>query len=306
MVHGEVPGTCVGGNPICRWIEIGALMTTGQIVSIVITILVPIVAVVAGILGVTFQDWRVRRSQVGRRRLALEDARRQVTFAAEWWDAKKLLSDSTEAVQEATSSAAAWLDMASAQVSGSEIPATQEKRRITFRRLLLFYPIQGIAANIIRAIFYIVLGVLVVLIGNTITYAFDNTNSYAIEDLIDSIVLALVALGLRFWAVYAQNSRGKKRRFRWETIRRAFLFYHLGGFMAGLLRVVFYVAIGIIIFDAYGLATSTDLKDSELPATVSYRLVVIGYVVGLRYWAASLGKTHKDDKADNQLPSNTY
>lgn len=104
-----------------------------------ITVLVPIVTAIAGILGVMLQDWRVRRSQAGRRRLALEDARQQVTFAAEWWNAQKLVADSPAAVKEATSRTATWLEQASAQVSGSEIPAAEEKRRITFRRLLLFY-----------------------------------------------------------------------------------------------------------------------------------------------------------------------
>ena len=128
----------------------GGLVATAQVVTIVIAVLVPIVTAIAGILGVMLQDWRVRRSQAGRRRLALEDARQQVTFAAEWWNAQTLVADSPAAVKEATSRTATWLEQASAQGSGSEIPAAEEKRRITFRRLLLFYPLQGITANIIR------------------------------------------------------------------------------------------------------------------------------------------------------------
>jgi len=77
-------------------------VTAAQIVPIVITVLVPIVTAMAGILGVMLQDWRVRKSQAGRRKLALEDAGSQVSFAVDWWNAKKLIADSPEVVQEAT------------------------------------------------------------------------------------------------------------------------------------------------------------------------------------------------------------
>ena len=112
-------------------------MNEEQIVTVVITLLVPVVTAVARHPGVMFQDWRAQRSQVGRRRLALEDAHRQVMFAAEWGNPKKLLAGSPVALQEATACAAAWLEQASAGVSRPEMPVVEEKRRITARRLLL-------------------------------------------------------------------------------------------------------------------------------------------------------------------------
>lgn len=278
----------------------GGLVTTAQVVTIVITVLVPIVTAIAGILGVMLQDWRVRRSQAGRRRLALEDARQQVTFAAEWWNAPKLVADSPAAVKEATSRTATWLEQASAQVSGSEIPAAEEKRRITFRRLLLFYPLQGITANIIRGIFYFSVGVLIAGVGGTISDALESRTRHIIGDLLFLALVALVALGLRFWAVSAQNPTGKERKLRPETIRRALLFYRLGGFNASLVRIVFYtytiLAVALISFQPWG-----NLK--LLPNNIGLTIAFAGFGVGFRHWAAALGTAGKDNATKRQLPS---
>jgi hypothetical protein len=189
----------------------GPLVSKAQIVTVAITLLVPVVAAMAGILGVMFQDWQVQRSRAGRRRLALEDAHRQVTFAADWWNASKRLADSPEAVQEATACAAAWLERASAGVSGLEMPVVDEKRRITFRRLLLFYPLQGMSANIIRGIFYLFLATLTLGVGATITDALKSPNLVPGEDFAPLTYSALAALIFRFWAVSAQNRRSGKR-----------------------------------------------------------------------------------------------
>jgi hypothetical protein len=64
-------------------------MRTEQVVTIILALLVPVVTGVVGALAILFQDWRVRRSRAGRRKLALEDATRQVAFAAEWWKARQ-------------------------------------------------------------------------------------------------------------------------------------------------------------------------------------------------------------------------
>jgi hypothetical protein len=76
------------------------------------------VTAIAGILGVMLQDWRVRKSLAGRHKLALEDASRQVSFAIDWWNAKKLITDSPGAMQEVTKCADDWLEEASIRVIG--------------------------------------------------------------------------------------------------------------------------------------------------------------------------------------------
>jgi hypothetical protein len=270
----------------------------------VITLLVPIVTAVAGILGVMFQDWRVQRSQAGRRRLALEDAHRQVMFATEWWNAKKLLAESPEAAQEATTYAATWLEQASAGVSGPEMPVVEEKRRITLRRLLLFYPLQGISANIIRGIFYILLATLILGVGATISDVLESPTFAIRDDLINWAALASAALILRFWAVYAQNPRGEKRKLLPRTLHSVLLFYRLGGIWANLVRILFYA---YIIFAIWYLSHTmifwSDQK--QLPHDIARIIAITGLGVGVRHWAVSLGTAHKTDDPKRQQSSVT-
>lgn len=157
-------------------------MNVAQIVPIVITLLVPIVTALAGILGVLLQDWRVRKSQAGRRKLALEDASSQVSFAVDWWNAKKLITDSREGMQEVTKCAEDWLEEASARVIGSKLPLARQRPPITIRRLLLFYPLQGRKANIIRGCFYFFLACLILCVGTTITDVLES-HQYLANDL---------------------------------------------------------------------------------------------------------------------------
>jgi hypothetical protein len=128
-------------------------VTPDQFLEIAITLLAPIVTAVLGVLGVVFGDWRQRRTEAGRRKLALEDASRQVSFAAEWLQARKLVADSPEAEQEAATRATAWLEEASALVAASKPPPIDEKPTITLRRLLVLYPLQRRAARVIRGAF---------------------------------------------------------------------------------------------------------------------------------------------------------
>lgn len=54
-------------------------------------LLVPVVTAVVGAVGILLRDLYDRRSEIGRRKYAMDDATRQVTFAAEWWKAKQAL-----------------------------------------------------------------------------------------------------------------------------------------------------------------------------------------------------------------------
>ena len=277
-------------------------MFKAQAVTVVITLLVPVVTAVAGILGVMFQDRQVHRSQAGRRRLALEDAHRQVTFAADWWNASKLLADSPEAVQEATACAAAWLERASAGVSGLEMPVNDEKRRITFRRLLLFYPLQGISANILRGIFYFFLAGLTLDIGSTISDALESPTLVPGEDFAPLASSALTALIFRFWAVSAQNRRSEKRERQPGKLRIALLLYRLGGISASIVRVAFYASVPVAI---WWLWSTIDFvhHTKHTPLYIARIIVAIGLAVGVRHWAVSLGTARKIDKTNRQQSS---
>ena len=278
-------------------------MSSAQRITIVTAVLVPVLTAILGVLGVMFQDWHARKTQAGRRKLALEDARRQVSFATEWWSARKLLADSAEAVQEATDSAMPWLEQASARAAASELPAMEEKTRITFRRLMLFYRLQGMAANVIRGIFYLLLGLSVMFVGQTY-YTIGGPSRYVYGDLVVLVVIFLVALGLRFWAVSAQSSTRKRRRVRWTTLRRALLFYRLGRPAASLVRIIFYILAIFLIFYISQLVEDIGTDPHSLPVDITFFIAAAGYAVGLRYWAASLRATRADGRASQKFSSN--
>ena len=116
-------------------------MDSEQIIRIALTVITPILTAGIGIAALVVGDWRERRTQAGRRKLAVEDAGRQVAFAAEWFNASKLIADSPDAQQRAAARAQAWLDEASELLAESKPPPpAEEKRSVTVRRLLLAYP----------------------------------------------------------------------------------------------------------------------------------------------------------------------
>jgi len=172
-------------------------------ISVIVPLLVPIVTALAGIAGITIQDWRAHRTRVGRRKLALEDARLQVSFATEWWKARKLISDSAEALNEATGSALTWLEQASAQVAESQALHNVKRPPVTLgRRLLLFYRLNGQAAMILKVLFYVFS--IFFLISCAVT-ASDARTGYVGGDLALDAFLALLTLGLRLAAVSSQS-----------------------------------------------------------------------------------------------------
>jgi hypothetical protein len=161
---------------------------------------------------VLFQDWNKHGTQVVQRRLALEDARLQVSFITEWWNAEKLISVSPERLENVNRAAALWLTEASERVAvlanASAPLATSRARagsgasRITVRRMLLLYRFHGRPAKTIRVIFFVSLALLL-LEGTSLLY----DPAYQIgSDVGASIVLAVTALALRFWAVAADSS----------------------------------------------------------------------------------------------------
>ena len=276
-------------------------MTGASIVAIVIALLVPIVTAMAGILGVMIQDWRVRKSQAGRRKLALEDASRQVSFAVDWWNAKKLIADSPGAMQEVTKCADDWLEKASTRVIGSEPPATRQRSPVTLRRLLLLYPLRGWAANIIRGFFYVSLSILIVGMGNTISDALEPaSHHYLPGDFAGLIFVAILTLIFRFWGASAQNLNTEPRR-----LRRALLLYRLHSASASLVRIIFYAWVVFWGYEVLINVSTVQENTKLLPLGLAYLIALTGLAVGLRYWAASLARTPDTGKANDQHPAET-
>src|SRR5215510_860739 len=108
-------------------------MDADQVIRVTLTVITPILTAGIGVVALVIGDWRERRTQAGRRKLALEDASRQVAFAADWWNASKLIADSPDAEQQAATRAKAWLDEASALDAESKPPPVDEKTAITLR-----------------------------------------------------------------------------------------------------------------------------------------------------------------------------
>jgi hypothetical protein len=78
---------------------------TQDVVPIVAAVLVPVVTAAVGALGLMFQDWRVTRSNAGRRKLRLEEATQRVTFTAEWWKARQAIDSTPEELNQAAARA---------------------------------------------------------------------------------------------------------------------------------------------------------------------------------------------------------
>jgi hypothetical protein len=279
-------------------------VTGVSFVPIVLTLLVPIVTAMAGILGVMLQDWRVRKSQAGRRKLALEDASRQVSFAVDWWNARKLIADSPGVMQEATRCAEDWLEEASTRVIRSKPAVARQRSPITFRRLLLLYPLQGRAANIIRGFFYVSLAFLILGVGTVISEVLD-AYPHLYGDFIGLIFVAILTLVFRFWAASAQNLNSGTRRTWPKRLRRALLLYRLHSGSASLIRIIFY---GWIVFWALQVPTNvSNVQENRnsFPVVLAALIALIGLAVGLRYWAASLARTPDTGKANDQHPAET-
>src|SRR4029079_307822 len=123
-------------------------MDADQVVRIALTLVTPILTAALGIVALVIGDWRERRTRAGRRKVAFEDASRQVAFAEEWWNASKLIADSPDAHQRAATRAQHWLDEAAALVADPAPPPVDDKPAITLRRLLLAFPMQRRAARV--------------------------------------------------------------------------------------------------------------------------------------------------------------
>jgi hypothetical protein len=182
-------------------------MANSSLASIVVSILVPIATALIGILGIVFQDWWERRSRAGRRKLALEHAKLQVSFATEWLTAQKLITDSPkEELNSAATLALKWLKEASTEVEESEALYTIVKQRITIAQLLLSYPLHGAWAKFLRILFYVSFFFFAV---GAIAFSSDvRTGDYG-SDIAIAVTGVFLMLVFRFGAIEADHHSGE-------------------------------------------------------------------------------------------------
>ena len=272
-------------------------MDADQVVRIALTLVTPILTAGLGIVALVIGDWRERRTQAGRRKVAFEDASSQVAFAEEWWNASKLVADSPDAQQHAATRAQAWLDEASALVAESTPPPVDEKPAITLRRLLLAYPMQRRAARILRGAFYFCLGLVVLQVSSAMGAAMGRSDTIGIPnyfsegliygDLIAICVMTVIAMAFRFSSLHVEKSE-PTAQYRRLTLGNALLLYRFKRPAAAIARTVFWFWTALTILLATAVVLNVFDDPRLIPANLVALVAFVGWAVGLRYWALSL------------------
>jgi len=275
-------------------------MDADQVIRIALTVITPILTAGIGIVALVVGDWRDRRTQAGRRKLALEDASRQVAFAADWWNASKLIADSPDAEQVAATRAQVWLEEASALVAESKPPPVDEKPAITLRRLFLVYPMQRRAARILRALFYCCLGVVAFQVSGAMASALGKPDTLGIPnyfsggliygDLIAVAVATVIAMALRFWSLRVEKSQPPERPRSRLTLRRALLIYRFNRPAATFARIVFWFWAALAILAFIGAVLGAFDEPQLIPSSLVGLIAWVGWAIGLRHWAVSLNE----------------
>lgn len=271
-------------------------MDSEQLIRIALTIVTPILTAGIGIVALVVGDWRERRTQAGRRKLAFEDASRQVEFAADWFNASKLIAPAEE--QSAAGRAQAWLDEASELVAESRPPpGSEQKRSVTARRLLLAYPMHRRGARVLRGFYYFVLGVVALQVSGALASAFGRSDTLGVPnyfsggliyaDLLGIFVYTLVAMGFRFWALRVEEAEPTDAPQRRMTLREALLLYRFTGIRARVARLVYWLWAALTVLIVVAIVISAVEDPRVLPANLVALVAWAGWAVGLRYWAQS-------------------
>lgn len=269
-------------------------MDSEQIIRIALTVVTPILTAGIGILALVIGDWRERRTQAGRRKLALEDATRQVEFASDWFKASKEISPDGE--QQAAARAHAWLDEASDLVAESKPPPRSEQRRsITARRLLLAYPMHRRGARVLRGFYYFFLGVVALQVSGALASAFGRTDTLGVPnyfsggliyaDLLGIAMYTLIAMGFRFWSLRVEQAHHADTPQRRLTLREVLLLYRFTGVRARVARVVYWLWVVFLVLVAVAIVVSVFEDPRVLPSNLIALVAWIGWGVGIRYWA---------------------
>ena len=283
-------------------------MDAEQVTRIALTVFTPILTAGIGIVALVIGDWRERRSRAGRRKLAFEDASRQVAFATEWWNASKLVAGSPDEDERASAQAQAWLEEATTLVAESEPPPDEDKQAITLRRLLIAFPMQRRAARILRAFFYFFLGLVVFQVSSTLNSAFGRADTLGIPnyfsggliygDLIALCVMMLIAMAFRFLSLYVEKSGPAPAMQGRMTLRRALLLYRFNRPAAKIARIVFWIWILFALLGPIGVVVDAFQDPRLIPGDLLAAVALVGWAIGMRYWAVSLDERGQPSKVE--------
>jgi hypothetical protein len=282
-----------------------------QFISI-LNVLVPIVTPVIAAIVVSIRERRTRRSIIGRRKLALEDAQAQVAFVNEWWNARRAVDVSggpgSASSQEAEQLARAWLDRASRLVAENELVLAPSEGPGFLRRLALLYQFRSTAGKVVRVLFWICCGLTVIVIGLTVTQwigSKDPLVSLATDELAGQVFIFIVAAGVvilpatvisRFLAIFvdryaAQGAESESHAHSFP--REVLLLRPMCGRAAGTVRVLFYVSLlGVLVYITYSVEMGVFRPGGFY--LVPYTAAVVGVYatacLGIRAWAVYLDR----------------
>lgn len=288
-------------------------MGTTQLVNL-LTVLVPIVTPIVGAVVVTLREWRSRRSNLGRRKLALDDAQAQVAFVNDWWNARRAVDVSggpeSSSSKEAERLARAWLDQASRQVADNELWLVPVEPAVSFRRLALLYEFRSTAGKVVRVLFWILCGLTVTTVGLAITQLIGPdeqlvvglaTARVSIFSVLAGAVVFPLTVALRFVAIavdaFATRPPDPDRR-TYGFLREMLLLRPLCGRGAGAVRLVFYISvvstIGYVAYAVYVLQLGLLWF---VPLSVAGVIVLVAAILGIRAWAVFLDRAARRGSA---------
>ncbi|MFN0283442.1 MAG: hypothetical protein ACKVZ6_15910 [Kineosporiaceae bacterium] len=275
----------------------GVAVPQDRVISLAQALLVPVVTAGLGVAVGAFQDWRTRRSQTGRRKLALEDARAQVAFVAEWWKASELLDTSTSSRTEAEARADAWLIDASRRVASTSLPDFLPDRPGAWQRLLLRYPLHSRAAQAARAAFYVAAAWTPIVLGAFAANARLTENQFAKLDLWIAVAAVTVAFSLRALAIALERHASRRAALGgagYGLFRTALLLHRLEVSSARAARLLMYMALLIIpIYLGYSFRFFLrwpSLVARNVPLTAAAMLALVVTAAGVRAWALDLDR----------------
>jgi len=207
------------------------------------SLLVPLATIVFGAAAAAFQEWRVRRTETGRRKLTLEDARAQVAFVSEWWEANKALGLSPSSQKDVEQRAEAWLAEASERVAAHPLPQLRTDQPGVWRRVFLAYPLRSPSARVAKVAFYLLIGWTPIVLGAAASNR-SFVPGYATLDLLLAVTAVVLGGLLRALALAIERHDVRRAAVGGPDhgfFRTAFLVHRLGAPAARWGRLAMYV-----------------------------------------------------------------
>ena len=185
------------------------MSTARDTLETIVPLVVPIVTGIVAAAGLALKDHRLARDERSVRDRAFDEATSEVAFVSEWWKAHQLLG--TPELERAEQ-AHRWLAEAEAKVTSAQAMPVHERPGVTFRRLLLLYPMHGWPAKALKAVFLICVAWLAIA---SLVLVVEPPDSSAPGDreyeIIGLFMFTLVMLPVRAWAA-AADARERKTR----------------------------------------------------------------------------------------------